>query len=456
MSEDVQNGVAAELDADVLVIGGGIAGLTAAARAAGAGKSVIVVEKGGIVGGSAVLSGGGLWTLAEPGIAADIDPTCDAAMCETLAADFARGAEWVESLGGQILAPVRIDAIQGFPSVCRPIDILSYIRLCAATVRDREGWIVTSSTVQELVVRDGAVCGALVADRDGLTRILAEKVVLATGGYQASAALRRELIGPQAENSLLRSNPNSDGGGITLALAAGARLRPPNDEFYGHLIAHPLNQPFTPREYLRFSQIASPRSLLFNRSGSRFLDKSISYYRNASAAARQPGGVVLLVADEAIRQYDLSAYPATELIDRFPEARNAGASVIEAASLGELDAAAQAIGFANVGAGVEAFNAAMSGEGELAPPRANHRRRLEPPFWAMEVCPAITFPFRGLETDSEGRVIGGDGHPIPGLFAAGADGCFYSGTYFGGLALGLVFGLRAADASIAKQVPEGL
>jgi succinate dehydrogenase/fumarate reductase flavoprotein subunit len=448
MAHSVQGerAVQAELEADVLVIGGGIAGLTAAARAAERGCNVILVEKAGEIGGSAVLSGGGLWTLAEPGLAAGIDEDCDAAMCETLVADFDKAIRWIESLGAGMLPPVRIDSIQGFPAICRPLDILGYIRLCAAGVTDAGGWIVTAATVLDLELTDGRVCGAVVSDRDGITRITAQRTILATGGYQANSELRGELIGPHARDLMLRSNPESDGGGIMLARRIGARLRDANAEFYGHLIAHPLSRPFTPPEYLRFSQVASPRTLLFNRQGQRFVDESISYYRNASAVARQPGGIALMVADEELRQYDLTAYPATESYDRFVEARAAGARVIEAATIGDLAHHARAIGFPGIGEGVAAFNTAIRSTGALVQPRRDHRRPLEPPFWAMEVSPAITFPFRGLLTDDEGRVMGENGLPIGCLFAVGADGCFYNKTYFGGLVLGLVFGLRAADA----------
>lgn len=440
--------VDAELVVDVLVIGGGMAGMTAAARACELGQSVIVLERGGKIGGSAVLSGGGLWTLAENGIARMIDPDCDEAMCEILADGFADAAAWIEQLGAQILPPVRIDAIQGFPAICRPFDVLGYLRLCAATVKDSGGWIVTSAEVRELETCGGGVCGAIVIDRDGTTCISARQVILATGGFQANPAMRAELIGPQASEILLRSNPQSDGGGVRLAAAVGAQLREANDTFYGHLIAHPLNRPFTSPEYLRFAQVASPRTLLLNQQGRRFVDESKSYYGNASAVALQPGSKALLIADEALRQYDMTAYAATEVMDRFVEARQAGAHVIEAADLDELSSAAADIGYAGVHEAVRSFNTAMEGEASLDPPRANHRLALGPPFWAMEVTPAITFPFRGLLTDSEGRVMGHDGQPIPHLFAIGADGCFYRNSYFGGLALGLIFGMRAAEAGL--------
>jgi predicted oxidoreductase len=76
----------------------------------------------------------------------------------------------------------------------------------------------------------------------------------------------------------------------------------------------------------------------------------------------------------------------------------------------------------------------------------------DPPFHALEVQPAITFPFGGLRVDPDGRVLNRDGAPVPGLFAAGADaGGLQDVRYVGGLALGLVFGPRAARTAIAES-----
>ena len=74
-----------------------------------------------------------------------------------------------------------------------------------------------------------------------------------------------------------------------------------------------------------------------------------------------------------------------------------------------------------------------------------------PPFYVIETVPAITFTFGGLLIDEDARVLDGDGQPIPGLLAAGADaGGLYVRAYAGGLAAALVFGLRAARTALER------
>jgi predicted oxidoreductase len=81
----------------------------------------------------------------------------------------------------------------------------------------------------------------------------------------------------------------------------------------------------------------------------------------------------------------------------------------------------------------------------------------QPPFHAVEVQPSITFTFGGLRGDAHGRALDPQGRPVPGLFVAGADlGGVQETGYVGGLALGLVFGPRAADAALGATQPEAV
>ena len=63
------------------------------------------------------------------------------------------------------------------------------------------------------------------------------------------------------------------------------------------------------------------------------------------------------------------------------------------------------------------------------------------------------FTLGGLHTDTEGRVLDGDGDPIPGLYAAGRSTSGISvGGYTSGLSLGdgTFFGRRAGRAAAER------
>jgi len=115
---------------------------------------------------------------------------------------------------------------------------------------------------------------------------------------------------------------------------------------------------------------------------------------------------------------------------------------------------------------LNAYNAAAGHGGEfnpgildnlhtegLDPPKSNWAQKLDtPPFVAYPATGGITFTFGGLKIDADGRVIGTDWQPIPGLYCCGEMvGNIFHGNYPGGTGLvsGLVFG-RIAGRSAAS------
>jgi NADPH-dependent 2,4-dienoyl-CoA reductase/sulfur reductase-like enzyme len=83
---------------DLLVVGGGMAGLTAAASAATQGARVILVEQGEQIGGSAIYAGFA-WTAPSSDVMAEVNPHGDPDLADVLLGGFNRGVEWIRSLG---------------------------------------------------------------------------------------------------------------------------------------------------------------------------------------------------------------------------------------------------------------------------------------------------------------------------------------------------------------------
>ena len=83
---------------DLLVLGGGMAGLTAAARAAHDGARVLVVEVADDLGGS-VRFAGYAWTAPSREVVDEVLPDGDPELRHALVDRFADGVEWIRSLG---------------------------------------------------------------------------------------------------------------------------------------------------------------------------------------------------------------------------------------------------------------------------------------------------------------------------------------------------------------------
>jgi succinate dehydrogenase/fumarate reductase flavoprotein subunit len=428
-----------------------MAGMTAAACAALGGATVIVIEKAPDLGGSAVLAHW-IWTAANFEELLDRDPAGDVVRRRILVEEYSAGIDFVRSLDVTMTPGTTLDAVMGFRTVAHLTDMEEYIRRCRLIVEGRGGWVVTGTNVRRLLTSGTRVAGVEIAREGERAIIEAPWTLLATGGFQGDASVRRRLIGEHAEGLLVRSNPCSTGDGLRLAEAVGGAVSPWTGTFYGHLMAAPLARALRPSDFSPLTQLYCTRAVLLDLNGTRFVDESEGYYRSASAVALQPQRRALLVGDERIRQDDRAMLgPHRQFPDRLGDAAREGAHVAVAADLADLDRDVSAWGYSNVAAAIVKFGQDVTAPpATITPTRRFHRRPLESPFFAVEVEAAITFPFRGIAVDADGRVHDQSGGVIDGLMAAGADaGGLFGSTYGGGLAMSLVFGRRAARAALS-------
>jgi succinate dehydrogenase/fumarate reductase flavoprotein subunit len=416
--------------ADLLVAGGGIAGLAAAARAAELGLEVVVAEKGDAVGGSAALSAGIVWTAPDVETARRVAPEGDPALLRALVEGFDAAIARVRDAG--VAVSERWTGQMGF-GVAHHVDVAALLERWRALLGDA---LLTRTAVRELLVDGhGAVRGAVLT-RD--VEVTARAVLLATGGFQGDRELVGRLIGWGAERMAVRSNPGSVGDGMRLGRAAGAGLSRSLSGFYGHLIPDRLDR-FDAADYLPLTQYHSNRSILVNVHGHRFTDESRGDEVSNQLALREPEARAVLICDERVRREHAVGppYPHGQVVDRFAAAAQAGGRLVHADSIADL--AARVAEWGVDGA-------------ELRHTLADADSLREPPFHALAVAPCITFTFGGLRVDADGRVLGPDGAWIRNLYAAGADAGGLQGPgYVGGLALGLVFGPRVAEAVRASR-----
>jgi tricarballylate dehydrogenase len=188
--------------------------------------------------------------------------------------------------------------------------------------------------------------------------------------------------------------------------------------------------------------------ILVNRAGERFVDEGPgpwvkNYSKMGKAIMRQPG-------HEAYEIFDQRT--AARVADEF-----AGAAVpVAAPTVPEL---AERIGVPaeTLVRTIEEFNRACQDDERttgVTPAKSQWAIPLDrPPFVAYHAVAGLTFTFGGVRIDPDGRALGGDGEPVPGLYAAGeATGGLFYGDYPGGAALmrAAVFG-RAAGHTAAIE-----
>jgi len=436
------------LECDLLVIGGGMAGLSAAGWAAERGARVVVVERAADIGGSAFLSGGVLWTATSPG-RMRLYAGGDEALAAVILSTYPTAVEWMRKREIAISPAMPVLHGRGYQ-----IDIIAHLRGCASMVERAAGMIALETETVALVIDDeGVVAGADTAHRDGSVRILAPHTILATGGYQGSPEKRAERIHPNAREMRLRANPFSNGRGIELGQEAGGAIDTGNRGFYGHLVSDSREWGLE-RHFTGLSQYHSEYSLLLNEAGHRFCDETMGDHCNSYHTVMQHNARALcfwdarIHAEHATRPVVATAPP----LDKMALAIESGGQGIVAQQLDDVARFADRHGFdgRQVKATIEDYNAkARTAWERLSPGRADHCQPIdEAPFYALIVYPAITFTFGGLRVNGAAQVLREDGAPVPGLLAAGSDaGSAFGIGYAGGLALAMTFGIVAAQTA---------
>jgi succinate dehydrogenase/fumarate reductase flavoprotein subunit len=427
-----------------------MAGMSAAARASSDGASVVLVEKGPAIGGSAMYAGF-IWTAPTIEVMREVNPDADPVLSAQVVEHYDEAVDWVRSLGVHVADPV---TVLGYGRGSQT-DMANYLLACDRLVRER-GEVLTGWRVERLLLEDGAVVGAEIRDGSGEQRVIrARSTLLATGGFGGDPGLRAELIHPLARDLPLRANPNSVGDGLRLGLSAGAGFGPPGAGFYGHLIPSKVayNNPY---EFTDLTFYHSEHGVLLNLEGKRFCDETVGDHLNTLYVLEQPEARALLVYDQRVHeQWMMAPYvEGVEPLDKFQLAYRRSARAAVADEIEEFEALPDEWGYPGEASRdtLLEFNRQCEAGGPNPSRKLDAAPLVDPPFYVIEVIPAITFTFSGLRIDPLARVLDESGKVIPGLLAAGADaGGAFNRAYAGGLACALVFGLQAAATATAER-----
>ncbi|MCW2778617.1 MAG: putative oxidoreductase, partial [Frankiales bacterium] len=463
---------------DVVVLGGGGAGLAAAVSAAEAGASVLLFESEGELGGSTQLSAG-LFTAAGTSVQRDLGVADDAArffqhymdlnqwmlkpgLVRTFCEQAAPTLEWLIALGAHF--PAALSGNAHTPGLCRagvedvwrghvPRDQGSGLVQVLDGARRRAGVeVVLHTRVQQLLSEDGRVTGVVA---DGV-EVQAGAVVVSTGGLARDSGLV-DAHYPAANRAgdalFVVAAPGSRGDHLRLGAQVGTAVA---GDGWGLLLPT--------ASFVRYHHweagFPPPARVHVNAVGRRFMDEDASYAVSSGILEAQ-GGEAWMVFDETART-GLPAGYADWTPDNVLRQVETG-HVVAADSLEELagktgvpaDALGSTVGRWNqqLASGVDPdflrheTLAAKGATGTLAPIATG-------PFYAARVLPAeLVCTHAGIEIDGRAAALDVLGNPVPGLFAAGEAGAGVLGLrYVGGgnaVANALTFGRLAGESAAA-------
>lgn len=418
---------------DVLVIGGGGAGLVSAITAAENGANVILVEKMPAVGGNTIISATGI-TASDTkiheaaGITFTVQDHIDKTMKDgkdlpnkelvtVLAENSNAGLEWLMSLGLEY----KMHATEAFTLV--PVEghfgslMVDAYRKEAAKYKNLDIRVNTAAT--ELVVEEGKVVGAIVKGKDGEYTIKANSVILATGGLGNAPEVIAEYNPKYAGGTGTMSTAGATGDGLKMAVAIGAGLVDME-----HHMMRPLA---TPGYWIRETVISDPEigGILVNKSAVRFTSETQHRWDLVPAVASQEGKVAYVIFDQDVADTSNGSAAVNK------------ANMVKADTIEEL-ATKLGLDPATLVATVEAYN-----NGEDAFARTSMGKVTVAPFYGVKAEVASHFTMGGLAFNKNAEILDTNGNPIPGLYGVGEvlGGLYGAGRVYGNDTMGnVVFG----------------
>ena len=490
------------IDTDIVIVGGGGAGMTAAIEAANAGKKIVILESQGMAGGNSIRSTGGMNAGKTPeqdknsfDEAAGVEKTlktaeekyADNVTITALAAtvreqwtayqaapsgyfDSVELFELDTMIGGKginnpelvhALASNSADAVQWLESVGAPLPSVSSFG--GASVKrihrpvNAEGKTVSVGTFMLPILEENAK--KLGADLRLETR--AKKLLVDESGKIVGV----EAEGPTGEKVTVNAKAvilASGGFGANLEMVT--KYRPELEGFMttnakgalgdGILMGEEVGAATVDLEQIQIHPtvemntaalitegLRGDGAILVNSNGQRFTDEVGTRDAVSAAEIKQPGSFAYLIVDQAM-------VDASNVIQGYIKKgyTTQGESYATLAEALQIDPTTFETTMNEWNAAVEAKTDSQFGRTSFASPLNTA------PYYAIKVTPGVHHTMGGLKINSEAEVLTADGNKIPGLFAAGeVSGGVHGANRLGGNAVadfvvyGRIAGKQAAS-----------
>lgn len=428
---------------DLLIVGAGISGLSAAAEGARLGLRVTVVDRHSLYGGVAVNAYGVTIINSPLQRQLGIEDSVTLAIGDFVTWGDDPDPHWVRfyaehsktelfdwfverDVKFEKVAKVRGNSVARFHYPRGGI-----VTMVQALYREihRIGGVefAMHSDVTGLVLDQARVIGVKLLDyRSGETRtILAKNVLLATGGFQNNEELVREFwpsLSAKPDRILLGSGLESTGSGLELARSANARIGNLDRQWnYVPGIQIPDDPSATRGVYLDF-----PGPIWVNTAGRRFVNEGAVKSVKLEALSRQEHSTGWMIFDSTFSSSITLVHPVfnteptkTAVLGR-PNVLYQAASIVELAEKTGLPATELSETIARYNEGFISGKDDFSRRLPIANQAASSTRPLkEAPYFALKIFPITRKSMGGIQVDSNCRVIDESGMVVPGLYASG-------------------------------------
>lgn len=465
----LNEGEHSKTNCDILIIGGGGAGFTAAIEAlSSSDNSVVVLEKMSFGGGNTRMSGGeyaapGNWVQLSEGITKDSIEVFfndiyegggekgKPELIRIIAEKALSNAYWLKDFVG--VKYKNHQSWYGGHSFSRTLwplgDGPQYIDTLIDKAEELGADIHYNTRAVELIQDStGRVIGVR-ALRGGKTiDYLAKKgVIIATGGFGANVEMRMKYDNhwKSLDESIPTTNsPAIVGDGIIMAKAINANLVGMED-----IQLYPVNNPATGNYYfIDYARINS-NALLLNQEGKRFVDEKETRQNLSEAMFKQPNGKAYeLVDSRVIRDMNLENLYENELVKCYEQGVLVKGTLEECSDYFKLP-------IDEVKKTIERYNSfAIQGKDRDFNRTEDLETIGEGPYLMFSCIVSVHHTMGGVEIDELARVIDTNGKPIPGLYAAGeVTGGIHGNNRLGSLSIPdtVTFGRIAAQSCVLER-----
>ena len=402
--------------ADIVVIGGGPAGMATALEASKNGASVLLLEADTLLGGNAARSTGylafqgfemqhreGLDDNAEIFFKDMVNEIkrqeetygieFDAELAKVFAKESATTYDWLVELGFEFnrFLPRPLQH-----SVNRMVDVTDtsmFTKVFSDVLEKNDVDVRTSTRARRLLLEDNQIVGVQ-TDKESFRANMG--VVLAAGGYQANSSLRKKYQPEHMATTPYLGTHHDVGDGHIMGQEVGGEL---------------INMTMIPPLIMVGSALVED-SIAVNTLGRRFHDEAGPYDYRVQELNKQPNKTAYYI-------YDNQTYlKKRQLINEMPQTPSSANSLMELAQTIGSDHKA-------LEEAVTRWNDFLTSSEKKDPDfgrvilPAERRAILEPPYFASKMITGINFPAGGFRVNTDLQVLNVYGEPIPKLFAVG-------------------------------------